>query len=268
MHKKNINFIRKHVLATPKILAILFVLSIISAEASAQNSIIDSKTFSFNGRATLTTKGISTFPNLTLGKPAAIFDFSAGGEKFRFEPTMRFELNGKPWTFIFWLRYELLKTEKFQLKIGGHPAYSFKTITVNDNGSASEVLRVHQYYAGEFAPVFFVAKNVSAGPYYIYANGASKGATQNSHFISLRVNFSNIQLNENFFLRLMAQAYYLKMDDKDGTYVNSSISLNRRNFPFTVSSSINKTLNSTIQGDDFLWNINLTYSFGGKYGRI
>ena len=95
----------------------------------------------FTGAATVSTKGLSTFPNLTLGKPAAILDLSMGGKKFRFEPVFRFALEGKPWSFIFWCRYELLNNEKFQFKIGAHPAYSFKTITVTQNGTTKEILR-------------------------------------------------------------------------------------------------------------------------------
>lgn len=222
----------------------------------------------FSGSATLTTKGLSTFPNLTLGKPAAIFDFSAGGAKFRFEPTLRFALDGKPWTFIFWFRYELLKTKAFQLKFGAHPAYAFKTISVTENGVPTGVHRVQQFLAGEIAPVFFIAKNINIGPYYIYANGITDGAVQNSHFISLRANFTNINISEKYFLKWMAQSYYLKMDANDGFYINSILSANRRNFPFSVSSTINYRFESTIPGNDFLWNLNLTYTFGGKYTSI
>lgn len=222
----------------------------------------------FSGSATITSKGLSTFPNLTLGKPAAIFDFSVGGEKFRFDPTLRFGLDGKPWTFIFWLRQEVMKTQKFQLKLGAHPAFSFRTINISNNGTTSEILRTQQFLAFEVAPVFFIARNISFGPYFIYSNGISQGAVKNSNFISLRTNFSNINLSDTYFMRLMTQAYYLKMDANDGFYVNSTLSLNLRNFPFSVSSTINKTIESTIPGDGFLWNVNLTYSFGGKYKKL
>ena len=222
----------------------------------------------FSGAITATTNGISTFPNLTLGKPAVLFDMSMGGEKFRFEPTLRFGLVGKPWTFVFWLRYELLKTEKFQLKISAHPAYSFKTITVTENGKTSQILRTQQFLACEFAPVLFIAKGISAGPYYIYAKGVSDGAVQNSNFISFRMNFSNIELSEKYYIKLMAQAYYLQMDANDGFYINSTLSANHRNFPLSVSSTVNKTIESTIEGKDFLWNLSLTWSFGGRYKKI
>ena len=250
-----------------KVAAVLLIFAT-SFSGVAQNSDSLKITKGFSGAITLTTKGLSTFPNLTLGKPAAIFDFSLGGEKLKFEPTLRFALEGKPWTFILWFRYQVLKNEKFQLKLGAHPAYSFKTITVTENGNTSEILRVQQFLAGEVAPVYFLTKNISAGPYYIYARGISEGAVKNSNFISARANFSNISLGEKYFLKLFAQAYFLKLDEQDGFYVNSALSLNRRNFPFSISSTVNQKLNSTIPGDDFLWNINLTYSFNNRYKKV
>lgn len=222
----------------------------------------------FTGAVTVTTKGLSTFPNLTLGKPAAILDLSMGSKKLRFEPIFRFGLDGKPWSFIFWCRYEIMNSEKFQFKIGAHPAYSFKTITVTQNGVAKDVLRAQQYFAGELSPVFKVGKNISLGPYYIYARGLEKDIIRNSNFISFRTNFSSINLSDKYFMRLMAQAYYLKLDADDGFYVNSSITLIKRNFPFSVSSIINKIIQSDITGDDFLWNINLTYSFNTMYKKL
>jgi hypothetical protein len=56
----------------------------------------------FGGAVTVTNKGISIVPNLTLGKPAVIFDLSAGKRKLSFEPSLRFALEGKPWSFLFW----------------------------------------------------------------------------------------------------------------------------------------------------------------------
>jgi len=225
------------------------------------------KILSFNGAATLTTKGLSTFPNLTLGKPAAIFDFSTGSDRFKFEPTFRFGMDAKPWTFIFWLRYEVLKSDKFQLKLGTHPAFAFKTIAVTENGMNKNVLRAQRFWAGEFSPVFLIGKKVSIGPYYLYARGLEKDINQHSNFVSFRANFSNLELSDQFFLRGMAQVYYLKMDTNDGYYINSSISANKRNFPLSVSSMVNYKFESTIPGDDLLWNLNLTYAFGGKYTK-
>jgi len=80
-------------------------------------------------------------------------------------------------------------------------------------------------------------------------------------------NFSSINLSDKTFLRLLAQAYFLKMDANDGFFINSTLSLNHRNFPISVSSTVNKAIDSTIPGDDFLWNINLIYRFGNSYSK-
>jgi hypothetical protein len=243
------------------------VFLILSTVAFSQENEKKNQTFHLNGNITLTTKGLSTFPNLTLGKPAAIFDFSIGGEKFRVDPTLRFGLDGKPWTFFFWMRYQAVNTEKFGLRIGAHPAYSFKTISVTQNGKATDVLRTHQYLAAEIAPVFYLTKNINIAPYYIYSYGVDKDAVRNTNFITLMANFSSINLSDKTFLRLLAQAYFLKMDANDGFFINSTLSLNHRNFPISVSSTVNKAIDSTIPGDDFLWNINLIYRFGNSYSK-
>lgn len=219
------------------------------------------------GSATVTTKGLSTFPNLTLGKPAVIFDFSVGGDQFRFDPTLRFGLDGKPWSFIFWLRHEAIRTEKFGLRIGAHPAVTFKTIDVVQNGSSSEMLRSTTYLAAEIAPVFRVAKNISLSPYYLFSYGIEDYAVEYSNFFTLIANIANINLTENIYSNLMAQVFYLKMDDRDGVFVNSTLSVNKRNFPLSVSSTLNRAIESTIPGDKLLWNLNLIYRFGGVYRK-
>ena len=55
----------------------------------------------FGGAVSLTTKGISTIPSFTLGKPAVIFDLFIGKKRLSFEPQFRFALEGKPWSFLF-----------------------------------------------------------------------------------------------------------------------------------------------------------------------
>ena len=75
-----------------KPIVILIVLLNFCHQAISQNT-DKKKEYSFGSLVTVTTKGMSTFPNLTLGKPAAIFDFSIGDDKLRFEPTLRFGLN-------------------------------------------------------------------------------------------------------------------------------------------------------------------------------
>ncbi len=78
----------------------------------------------FSGAVSVTNKGISTIPSFTLGKPAVIFDLSIGKGNLSFEPQLRFALEGKHWSFLFWWRYKLLNNDKFLINIGAYPALS------------------------------------------------------------------------------------------------------------------------------------------------
>lgn len=220
----------------------------------------------FGGAVTVTTKGISTIPNFTLGKPAVIFDLSMGKRKLYFEPQCRFSLAGKPWTFLFWWRYKLLKTDKLQINLGAHPAIAFRTRSVITDGVSNETIFAERYLAGELSQNYFLARNIGIGMYYLYSRGLEKNITRNTHFISLRTNFSNIKLSDNYFMRFNPQVYYLKQDENDGFYFNSTLILARRNFPVSVSSLINNPVHTSLQGGkNFLWNVSLIYTFNKEY---
>ena len=70
----------------------------------------------FRGTASITNNGISLVPSFSLGDPALIFDLKFTKKRLSFEPDMRFALEGKPWTFIFWFRYKAVQKERFTLQ--------------------------------------------------------------------------------------------------------------------------------------------------------
>lgn len=220
----------------------------------------------FSGAVTVTTKGISTIPNLTLGKPAAIFDLSMGKRKLTFEPQLRFALEGRPWSFLFWWRYKLVNNEKFRVSVGAHPALSFKTTSTETGGVTEKTTKVYRYLAAELSPAYLLSKNTSIGVYYLYSRGIEKILTRNTNLIALRGNISNIKISNQLFLGLNPQIYFLKMDEHDGFYLNSSLSLAKSNFPVSLSAMFNKRLKSDIPADnDFIWNISLRYTFNKEY---
>jgi hypothetical protein len=219
----------------------------------------------FATAVTITNNGISFIPTFSLGKPAAIFDLSVG-RKLSFDPQLRFSLEGKPWSFLFWWRYKLLSTDKFLLKIGGHPALSFKTSTITVNGLTKDAITAQRYLAGELSPNYLLTKNISIGVYYLYSRGIEKDATRNTHFLTLNSNFSNIKLGKLFYTRFTPQFYYLKMDNKDGFYFTSQLTLARRNFPLSASVIMNKIIKTEITASkNFVWSASLVYSFSKKY---
>jgi hypothetical protein len=184
----------------------------------------------------------------------------------QFEPQLRFALEGKPWSFLFWWRYKLIKTGKIRLNIGAHPALSYKTRTTSTDGVTTENMVVYRYLAGELSPSYLLSKNISIGTYYLYSRGIEKEITRNTNLLALRSNFSNIKISKQFFMGFNPQIYYLKMDEHNGFYFNSSLTLAKSNLPVSLSAMFNKRFESNIPGDnDFIWNVSLTYSFNKEY---
>ncbi|MBN1790254.1 MAG: hypothetical protein JW830_07145 [Bacteroidales bacterium] len=247
-----------------KICLILF-LSGFELFSFSQNADTAKPASRFTTVVTLTTKGISTIPNLTLGKPAVLFDMIVG-RKLTFEPQFRFALDGKPWTFVFWWRYKLWQSEKFSIVMGAHPAYSFKTIHDTIGGVSKEIIAVNRYLAGDLAPVFLLTDNFGIGLYYLYSHGIDKDATNNTHLVALRANLLNIKVSDKFYMRFNPQVYYLNMDEKYGFYFNAALVLARENFPLSASALINRSIQTEIPAKvDFLWNVSLVYTFTRQY---
>lgn len=245
---------------------VLTVLLNLSLSAFSQKSDSTKVPNYFGGGVTVTNNGISLIPTFSLGKPAALFDLTVGRGKLSFEPQFRFSLEGKPWTFFFWWRYKLVNNSKFFFRAGAHEALSFSTLPVLTNGESKETIITNRYLAGDLAPNYFLAKNVSIGMYYLYSYGIDNENVRNTHFVMLNMNFSNIKLSNKFIISYMPQIYYLKINKNDGFNVTSTLTLARRNFPVFLSVFGNKTIQSRVPGHkDFVWNASLIYSFNNNY---
>jgi hypothetical protein len=214
------------------------------------------------GAVTITNKGISTIPTFTLGKPALIFDMSLARRKLRFEPQLRFALEGKPWSFLFWWRYPLVETGKFRLRAGAHPALSFKTVLQTTGGVSEKVIVVQRFLAGELSSSYQLTRHVGVGTYYLYSHGLEHNAIQQMHYVGLNPTVSNMALPGQVVLQLHPQVYYLNLDGIDGFYVTSRVVLTKQDFPFVLSAMMNKVLQTRIAtSEDFIWNVSLAYAF-------
>ena len=225
------------------------------------------KEYHFSGTISATNNGISFIPTFSLGKPATIFNLSIGGPRLSFDPELRFSLEGRPWSYIFWWRYKLLNNKKFKLNLGAHPALSFKTIESNINGISTKSITAVRYAATEIVPNYIISNNVSIGVYYLYSHGLDYGATKNTHFVTLNSSISKIRLFNDLNMKIIPQLYYLKMDAKDGYYATSTITFSKKNCPFSLTAVGNKIINSNIPSNDFVWNATVAYSFNNKFSR-
>lgn len=214
-----------------------------------------------NAAITITNNGISVIPTFILGKPATIFDLTVRKKRLSFEPQLRFAIeDAKPWSFIFWMRYKLIKKPKFQMGIGAHPSTVFGTTIASVNGTTKELMTVKRFFAGELSPTYFVSKNINFGVYYLYSRGIGE-ATRNTNFVALGGNFSNIRLFNDFYLKLSPQVYFLKMDTKQGYYATSTITVTKQHLPLSISAILNQKIQSTIPSKNFVWNLSLIYAF-------
>jgi hypothetical protein len=246
---------------TNLVFLLLFTHSSFSQKTDSTNNI-----YNFSGSAGITNNGISLIPTFSLNRPAGIILLSMGRRKFSFEPDLRFSLSGKPWSFIFWFRYQAIKTNKFSLRLGAHPAINFRTEYIPVNNEIREQLIARRYLAAEIVPNYYLKKNISIGIYYLYGRGFDKGGVRYSHFITLNSNFSHIKLSDQLHMTFSPQIFYLRLVKDEGFFGTATIGLLKKNSPFSLSAIFNKELKKGIPGArDFIWNATLTYSFGKNY---
>jgi len=251
-------------------LIFIFSIQMISFGFSQNLSIDSSKLKSYlHGNFSVTNNGISFIPSFSLGKPAAVFEISTGKKRLSFDPQLRWALNGKPWSFVFWWRYKLITKEKFTFNVGMHPSVAFKRVSSTVNGNATVNLVPQQFIPFEFASSYWVNKNLSFGMYYLISHGIYGAATKYTNFLTINSSISNIKLSPLLRFRMNPQFYYLKMDANHGTYFSDVLLLSHLKSPFSFGSIINKPFKSTIPGGTkFSWNLSLFYTFHKNYVRL
>lgn len=247
---------------------LIIVFSISSHIAYSQKTDSTKSIANLGGVVTLTNNGISLLPTFTLGKPAIMFDLSVGKKKLSFEPMLRFALEGKPWAFIFWWRYKFISKGKFRLSAGAHPSIVFRTMPVTSNGVTNDAIVAQRFLAAEVVPNYLLTKDISVGFYYLHGQALQKEGIQSTDFITFNSNFSNIKLSKQVYIKFNPQVYYLKMDDLEGFYATSTLTLAKRNFPLSLQSIMNQTIKSDIPANkEFVWNVSLVYSFSNEYAK-
>lgn len=251
----------------PTYFILLCFFALISIEGKADNPSDSTASIRhFSGNISVTHNGISLLPSFSLGKPAAIFEFSMGSNKYAFEPQLRFSLEGKPWSFIFWFR-KRMDFGRFKLSLGTHPSFVFRSANIVTSTGTKEAQEVQEYLVGEIVPSYQVSKHVTLGLYYLNSNAWINAPVRMTHFLTANAVLSNLKLGGGFALRAQPQVYFLKMDELEGFYVSSNLVLSHAKSPIFISSILNQKINSTIAGKDFVWNIALGYSFNTNWKR-
>lgn len=219
------------------------------------------------GTITATNNGVSIIPSFTLGRPAVFFDLTMGGERFSFDPMLRFGMDGRPWSFVLWGRYKLIKKDRFSLTVGGHPAFIFQETEMIVNGNKETMMVTNRYLAGELNANYKLSDRVQMGIYYLRGTALQSLGPKNSNFLAFNTQISNIGLISDFNLRINPQFFFLKVDDNSGYYLNSAFTFSKGEFPVSFQAFFNQKLKSTVPGDDLVWNLSLLYTFSTTFSK-
>jgi len=215
----------------------------------------------FKGTGSVTNNGISLVPSFSLGDPALLFDLKLIHKRFSFEPDMRFALEGKPWSMLFWFRYKAVKRNRFSLRLGAHPALNFRTVPVVRDGKTEELIESRRYVAAEIVPSYRISDNLDIGVYYLWGHGFDAGVTR-THFLVFNLNFKKIYMAADYYISVSPQLYHLRSDNLKGYYAVAFISLAKDNFPLSISAILNKALDTEVLPEqNFTWNLSLVYRF-------
>lgn len=242
----------------------ILLLCCMSTACLSSAQVSDSTKYSgaISGSIGVTNNGISLIPSFSLEKPASIFNLSLQKGRFSFDPEFTFSLEGKPWYQIYWLRYKVVSSSKFQLGAGAHLGLNFRSKFLPPVG---EAILTERYLVAELSPTYSISKTISLGLYYLHGRGFDIGTEQALHFIGLNTNFAEIGVSKNLLLSLNPQVYYLKAYGPEGWYFTSTFGLRLKKSPFSLKSTLNKVIQTKIPGSkDFLWNLVLTCSFPKK----
>jgi hypothetical protein len=223
----------------------------------------------FSGSIGITNNGFSIVPTFSLNSPATNMLFSIRKNRFSFDPDIRLVPDMSKGGLLFWFRYRFIETPKFSLRAGFHPAFSLIRKTVTDNGTSREITEMLRFVAYEIVPTYRIMPNWSVGAMYLHGRGLQKYGPQSTHVLFLNTSISNINLGGGFRFQVIPMVFFLRVDNSTGSYFSGTGILSKKDFPFTLQSTVNQTFTSDIAGNqDFMWNVLLAYNFSKRFRRI
>lgn len=246
-----------------KFLFVLFVLiTVCAADSFSQEKANKKDSLNFSGSINISNNGFDLVPAFDLGKPDISFYFSAGGRRFAFQPQFRFSLGGMPWKLRLVIRYRLVDDQKFRIELIGTPVINFKTSNVTENGIDRKTIEALRYGTVEIASTYFLPNSkINPGFHYQYSRRLEKGFPDiplYSHVFGLNCLFTGVGLFSDVALTAKPELYYLILDDNDGFYASSVLTLSKGNFPLGLFSIINKSITSNIPNTN-KWNVGVVY---------
>lgn len=247
---------------------ILFFIFTISF-ASAQTPDSTQTPTNFSGSVGITNNGFSIIPSFSLNSPAFIANLAWRKKRFSFEPDIRLVPNASKGGMIWWLRYRLVDTKKFSVRVGVHPAFTLIRREDTENGVTKEITEMLRFAAFEVVPSYQINKNFGVSGMYLEGHGLQKAGPQTTRVLFLNTALTNIELGENLRFNLFPSVFFLYTDGYRGNYLTVTGVLVHKKLPFSISSAINQTFKADLPGNkNFMWNVGLNYNFRKTLVRL
>lgn len=221
----------------------------------------------FSGTIGVTNNGFSIIPTFSLNSPATIVNLSWAKNRFSFDPDIRLVPDASKGGFIFWFRYRLIEKQKLTLRVGAHPAFTM--IRRFENGTNTEMTEMLRFLAYEVVPNYQISPKWGMSAMFLQGHGLADYGPQRTEALFFSSAISQIQITPKMHLSLFPSIYFLQTDGYKGKYLAMTSILGHTKSGFSIQSTINQTLSSSIPGNQFfMWNLGIHYSFQRVYKRI
>ena len=225
----------------------------------------------FKGNINVNNNGIDWVPLFSRDKPSLIANFSLGKDRFSVNPLIRYELDGfQPWGLDIWWNYKIKQSGKFNFDLGGlFPGVINQNISVLDKSLPKTILQPWVTAIVNPTVSYAFSKSFKLSLSYfeiIPLKIVNKSQLEHGRVIILSPLFKRLLITNKIYLSWTPIIYTVQIENnKTGLFSAQTINIGIKNFPFSISSVMNKPIYfGDLSGKNFDWNIGINYSFDLK----
>ncbi len=234
------------------------------SNVSLANSLLDSTVARvpvptlIKGNLQLTNNGISPVPYFTLGEPALLTNLYLTKGRLSFSPEFNFDLKAKPWSFNTWLRYDLIRTKRYNFYLGSNFSIIFKRL---DPKIFKEDLQAQRYQMLDIMMTYKIDQKKMLSFYYWKTSTLDHLGITSSHFVMLALQIDNLLKSENTVISFRPSVFVINNTlPFSGLFMSQITKISTKKFPLSFSLQTVETLQSSEQAK-FNWNVGVNVPF-------
>jgi len=234
------------------------------SNVSLANSLLDSTVARvpvptlIKGNLQLTNNGISPVPYFTLGEPALLTNLYLTKGRLSFSPEFNFDLKAKPWSFNTWLRYNLIRTKRYNFYLGSNFSIIFKRL---DPKIFKEDLQAQRYQMLDIMMTYKIDQKKMLSFYYWKTSTLDHLGITSSHFVMLALQIDNLIKSENTVISFRPSVFVINNTlPFSGLFMSQITKISTKKFPLSFSLQTVETLQSSEQAK-FNWNVGVNVPF-------